>query len=294
MAGHVWEKWQQTRAAISRINRKMSGVRLILAVLLAFPGVAAAQPARADLIGVEQAVIAETQAQVGPPQPVEPAPEPEGARRFVRDVGSDYKHFLSWSTVRWLGVGSLAAAAIYPADDAIRDATQNDGAFLLSETAGQTYGNLSLQVPLAVGWWIMGHAASSTREVEAGRDLVRAQISAMSWTYAVKYSFNRTRPNGDLRGFPSGHASSAFATAMVLQEHYGWKLGMPMFAIATYTAASRVVDNKHWASDVVFGAFLGMTSGRTVTVHLHDRPISIAPLAVPGGGGVSLSVRRIE
>jgi membrane-associated phospholipid phosphatase len=81
---------------------------------------------------------------------------------------------------------------------------------------------------------------------------------------------------------------------MVLQEHYGWKLGVPVFAIATYTAASRIVDNKHWASDVVFGAFLGMTSGRTVTLHVRGQPISLAPLAVPGGGGVAVSVRGIE
>jgi hypothetical protein len=37
----------------------------------------------------------------------------------------------------------------------------------------------------------------------------------------------------------------------------------PFFVIATYTAASRIIDNKHWASDVVMGAFMGMTSGRT-------------------------------
>ena len=63
---------------------------------------------------------------------------------------------------------------------------------------------------------------------------------------------------------------------MVLQQHYGWKLGVPVFAIATYTAASRIVDNKHWATDVVFGAFLGMTSGRTVTVRLRGQPIACA------------------
>ena len=71
--------------------------------------------------------------------------------------------------------------------------------------------------------------------------------------------------------------SAAFATAMVLQEHYGWKLGAPFFVIATYTAASRIIDNKHWASDVVMGAFMGMTSGRTVTVRLRRRPLSLAP-----------------
>ena len=87
---------------------------------------------------------------------------------------------------------------------------------------------------------------------------MRAQISAVSWTYAFKYAVNRTRPNGDPRSFPSGHSSAVFATAMVLQEHYGWKVGLPIFAAAAYTAASRITVNKHWASDVTFGAVLGM------------------------------------
>jgi hypothetical protein len=290
IAVQVWKKWQQTHRAIFHITRSMTVTRFVLAVLLACPGAAVAQPPSPDFVAVEQSELTHTPDDGA--QPVEGTPEPGGARRFVRDVGGDYKHFLSWDSARWLGVGALATAAIMPADESIRDATQGpETPTLLSETTGQTYGNLSLQVPLAVAWWIVGHAAGDTRAAETGRDLVRAQISAISWTYAVKYSFNRTRPNGDPRGFPSGHASSSFATAMVLQEHYGWKLGVPFFAIATYTAASRVVDNLHWASDVMFGAFVGMTSGRTVTVRLRNQSVSIAPLAVAGGGGAVITMR---
>jgi membrane-associated phospholipid phosphatase len=231
--------------------------------------------------------------QEAPKPVVHEATEPGDVGGFLRDVAGDYTHFFSWSTAKWLGAGGLAAAAIHPADEAIRDATQDGGIALLSG-AGQTYGNLSLELPLALGWWIVGHAAGSTRAAKTGRDLVRAQISAVSWTYVAKFAVNRDRPNGEARSFPSGHASSTFATAMVLQEHYGWKMGVPFFAIATYTAASRVADNKHWASDVVFGAFVGMTAGRTVTVHVRSRTASIAPLAVPGGAGVFVSAWRPE
>ncbi len=93
-----------------------------------------------------------------------------------------------------------------------------------------------VQVPLAVGWWAVSRLTESERGAAAGRDLLRAQISAVSWTYAFKYAVNRERPNGDPRSFPSGHASATFATAMVLQEHYGWKIGVPVFAAAAYTA----------------------------------------------------------
>ncbi len=56
--------------------------------------------------------------------------------------------------------------------------------------------------------------------------------------------------------------------------------------------ASRVAANQHWASDVVFGASVGMASGRTVTIHLRDTRLALAPLAVPGGGGVLVTALR--
>ena len=100
----------------------------------------------------------------------------------------------------------------------------------------------------------------------------------------MKFAVGRTRPNGDPRSFPSGHATATFATAMVLQDHYGWKVGVPFFAAATYTAISRVTIKKHWASDVTMGAFVGVASARTVTLHLRKTRFAMAPYAVPLGG----------
>jgi membrane-associated phospholipid phosphatase len=147
-------------------------------------------------------------------------------------------------------------------------------------------------VPLAFGWWAVGHVARREREAAAGRDLVRAQLSAVSWTYAFKYAVSRDRPNGDPRSFPSGHASATFSTAVVLQQHYGWKVGVPAFALAGYTAASRVAAEKHWASDAMFGAFLGAASGRTVTLRLRGHRVALAPWPLAGGGGIQISSVR--
>ena len=66
----------------------------------------------------------------------------------------------------------------------------------------------------------------------------------------------------------------------------------PPTSTATYTAASRVTGNYHWASDVVLGAFVGVASARTVTVRLRDTRVSMAPWVVPGGGGVLMSALR--
>ena len=227
--------------------------------------------------------------------PAQTADSEGGARGFLSDVWSDYRQFISVETAEWLAVGGVAALAVHGADEAIREELQDPEASLtrsLQLDGGAQYGNLSAQVPLAIAWWTIGHAVGSSRGAAAGRDLLRAQISALSWTYAIKYAVDRTRPNGDARSFPSGHASAAFATAMVLQSHYGWKIGLPVFAAATYTAVSRLTVNKHWASDVTFGAALGMTCGRAVTVHLRGTRMAIVPQVVPGGGGVLLTTMR--
>ena len=40
----------------------------------------------------------------------------------------------------------------------------------------------------------------------------------------------------------------------------------PAYAVAAYVGASRVQAGKHFTSDVVFGAALGIVAGRTVTL----------------------------
>jgi membrane-associated phospholipid phosphatase len=216
-----------------------------------------------------------------------PAEDGNVATRLIRDVARDYKNFLSIETVMWLGAGGGAAAAVHAGDDSIADWAQRQN---LDLPGGNVYGSQLFQVPVAIAWWMIGSATDSDRNAATGRDLLRAQLSAVSWTYAIKFATNRTRPNGDPHSFPSGHASTSFATAIVLQEHFGWKAGLPAFAAATYTAFTRVAANQHWASDVVFGAAVGLASGRTATIRLRETKVSFSPLAVPGGGGVLVNV----
>jgi len=62
------------------------------------------------------------------------------------------------------------------------------------------------------------------------------------------------------------------------------------YAIATYVAMSRMHDNRHYLSDVVFGAAVGTIAGRTVVHHQRDY-WAFTPVPVPGGG-VALMVSR--
>jgi membrane-associated phospholipid phosphatase len=95
-----------------------------------------------------------------------------------------------------------------------------------------------------------------------------------------------TRPSGF--SFPSGHATATFAAATVLQQHLGYKAGVPTYLVASYVAMSRLHENVHNASDVVFGAAIGIVVGRTVT--WHGRNFYASPMLLPRGTGVIVNV----
>ena len=80
----------------------------------------------------------------------------------------------------------------------------------------------------------------------------------------LKYTVRRPRPDGSsFNSFPSGHTATAFMTATMLHKEYGWR--SPWFSIASYSAAtftgfSRLLNNRHWMSDIVAGAAIGIGS----------------------------------
>lgn len=72
------------------------------------------------------------------------------------------------------------------------------------------------------------------------------------------------RPDGSaFNSFPSGHTATAFASAEFLWQEYKdvsiW-YGISGYAIAAATGAFRIYNDKHWLTDVVAGAGIGILS----------------------------------
>jgi hypothetical protein len=88
--------------------------------------------------------------------------------------------------------------------------------------------------------------------------LAKAYVATMAVVFTLKPLVDRTRPDGGSQSFPSGHAGSAFAGAAFLQMRYGWRWGIPAYAVAAFVAYSRVESKRHYTSDVVAGAALGI------------------------------------
>ena len=80
--------------------------------------------------------------------------------------------------------------------------------------------------------------------------------------FAVKSTMQVERPDGSNRhSFPSGHTATAFMTATMLNKEYGYKspwVGIGAYSVATATGLMRIANNKHWLSDVLAGAGIGI------------------------------------
>ncbi len=82
-------------------------------------------------------------------------------------------------------------------------------------------------------------------------------------TQGLKYGINETRPDGTERSFPSGHTTTAFFGARMLDKAYGKKypaIAIGGYALASATGALRMANNKHWATDIFMGAAIGIAS----------------------------------
>ena len=81
---------------------------------------------------------------------------------------------------------------------------------------------------------------------------------------SLKHSLKVERPDAStMNSFPSGHTATAFMGAELLYQEYKdtsiW-YGISGYLVAAGTGAFRMYNNKHWLTDVVAGAGIGIVS----------------------------------
>ena len=93
------------------------------------------------------------------------------------------------------------------------------------------------------------------------------------------FKLNRGWKNEEYRSFPSGHSLAGFAAAAAVTAETArfwprakWIIGPAMYGGAALIAASRMYDNKHWASDVIMGAGIGTFAGLKIVRYHHSHP----------------------
>lgn len=94
-------------------------------------------------------------------------------------------------------------------------------------------------------------------------------MTAMGTTELLKLIIHKRRPDGsNMRSFPSGHTAISFADAAFVQRRYGWKFGVPAYALAAYIGWGRTFARKHDWWDVLAGAAIGAGSA-----YIYTRPL---------------------
>jgi len=226
------------------------------------------------------------------PQTPTPASEHSGFRGFAADVAQDYRGLVSVEAAVILGAGGALAALGHTQDHTLNQHLVGTGYRALGP--GKWVGNAAVQMGGAVAVYGIGRARDPHGMMaRIGRDLFHTQIVVQSVTFAIKAGVRRERPDlSNNRSFPSGHASTTFAAATVLDRYYGWRVAVPSYVVASYVAASRLHANRHHLSDVVFGAAVGVWAGRAVSARHRRSGFSWMPTAVPGG--VAVFVTRVD
>ncbi len=203
-----------------------------------------------------------------------------------------------WSidTVRLFSGSSALAVALMPLDEEVRRGLQQG--FLqqspLASSAAHFFGAVGEPVPLAALGaatliaWGAGHdetrnallhvfsaiAVSGTMvfSMKAAAGRARPFLDRGPWAYAGGRGFG----NASFRSFPSGHTAQSFTLATSvpaeLKAHTGWHspwLTAGLHVAAGLTGLSRIYHDRHWSSDVVVGAALGIVGSRLTHELFH-------------------------
>ena len=121
-------------------------------------------------------------------------------------------------------------------------------------------------VPLVVTWTLLATKNGGRSQTILESFVAQASSFAIltAITQSAKYTIGRLRPdNSAYNSFPSGHTGTVFACAAILDAEYGqkypWLAGVG-YGVATLTGMSRIANNRHWGTDVLAGASVGLSS----------------------------------
>ncbi|OGX92125.1 phosphatase PAP2 family protein [Hymenobacter coccineus] len=156
---------------------------------------------------------------------------------------------------------------------------------------------------LELGAVVLAGVESHNDRVNLLLILAKSEAIMLASTFAVKHLTQEERPDGsDKLSFPSGHTAQAFLAASIvhteLRDKSPW-YGIGAYTIATGVGALRMINEKHWQSDVFAGAGFGIMSAHLAYLTHRNRwgrkgigrDIGIVPSYYGGAPGLCLTWR---
>jgi membrane-associated phospholipid phosphatase len=209
-----------------------------------------------------------------------------------RNLGRSFVGVFSRQNLSPFLIGTFASVGAAAADQGVKRGLQGQAPGL--SQAASTAGNFSVMAPATLGLFLAGRFSHDSGFRAFSYDAGQAVVVTGVYTGILKKAVQRERPDGsNSLSFPSGHSSTAFTLATVANSHYGWKVGVPAYVAASAIALSRISNDKHYLTDVVAGATIGVISARTVVrvngeTRGRQRRFALGPITDPQGGGVGV------
>lgn len=163
--------------------------------------------------------------------------------------------------------------------------------------AGNTYGNDTITKAGDILRFALPAAAGGISLYKG--DYVGLEELGVSWTatvgttYLMSHTIKETRPDGsDTHSFPSNSAASAYAGADYLWDRYGWRYGVPAYAVAMFVGYSRVQAKQHHWYDVATSSAIAFGMNWGFVTHYHPaQRYSFAVAPMDDGASVQFAMR---
>lgn len=146
-------------------------------------------------------------------------------------------------------------------------------------------------------WYLLSANAGDQLNKDRSWTMIKALSVTGATTLGLKIIRGNNCPNGKSLAWPSGHTSSSFTVAAVLDEFYGPEVGIPAYIGASFVGYRMMDSGDHWASDVLFGGVLGYLVGHHVAGKDEAMRIAgfdIAPLTMLENGEPATGLMLIK
>ena len=108
-------------------------------------------------------------------------------------------------------------------------------------------------------------------------EFTKGFVANLIITTGLKYAINKRRPfHGGYQAFPSGHTSITFQAASFVHRRYGFKYSIPTYALAGFTAYSRINATRHDGYDILAGAVVGIGSSFLFTTPYQQEHMQLS------------------
>ncbi len=212
-------------------------------------------------------------------------------QRFYEDLGPLAQQTVQPRTGLYVLGGAGLTAGLAWLDDDIQDGMHDiyTGAFKDALETADYFGGprINLPVVLVAGGSLL---TNNTKFQDAAFTSLQTLVYAGLLGYVLKGIFGRDRPeNTDdpyaffattgknpfshegNSSYPSGHAISSFGIITPWVYYYPSVFTYGLYLIPTGTTLNRLAKDKHWATDIVIGAAIGVAMGRWLSIRHQDR-----------------------